>query len=173
MRMPDYRHHAYNEKGVWVQAAMLPAPGKVNASFHPCHTSSFLQGNRRWWKNPLPSVTQPGYIATILMYIDQNLSNELNIELLSGIIHVNRYYFSTFFKKYVGETPIQYITRKRIAMAIQLLQTTNLGVLEIANQCGFKNAANFNRIFKQIVAEFLQISRKRNIKQTIHTFLRP
>lgn len=92
-------------------------------------------------------------IATVLSYIEQNLSGDLSIDVLSNLVYMNRYYFSTFFKKYVGETPIQYITRKRVAMAMSLLDTTPLSILEIAIRSGFNNASNFNRVFKQITGK--------------------
>lgn len=107
-------------------------------------------------------------IATVLTYIDQNISNDLNIELLSEVVHMNRYYFSTFFKKYVGETPIQYITRKRVALAIHLLKTTNLNILDVATESGFNNAANFNRVFKQMVGRTPTEFRKEYIGEKSH-----
>lgn len=92
-------------------------------------------------------------IATVLSFIERNLSSDISIDALSSLVYMNRYYFSTFFKKYVGETPIQYITRKRVAMAMTLLDTTSLSILEIATRSGFNNSSNFNRAFKQVTGK--------------------
>lgn len=86
----------------------------------------------------------------VLDYIEKNLTQDITIDQLSQIAAMNRYYFSTFFKKHMSESPVQYITRKRINLAIQLLKNNNLSVLEVALQSGFNNAANFNRAFKQL-----------------------
>lgn len=86
----------------------------------------------------------------VLDYIEKNLTQDITIDQLSQIAAMNRYYFSTFFKKHMSESPVQYITRKRINLAIQLLKDDNLSVLEVALRSGFNNAANFNRAFKQL-----------------------
>lgn len=104
-------------------------------------------------------------IAVVLSYIEQKLSNDLDIDLLSNVVHMNRYYFSTFFKKYVGESPIQYITRKRVALAMSMLDTTSLSILEIAIRSGFNNASNFNRVFKQITGKSPSDFKKRKVER--------
>lgn len=85
----------------------------------------------------------------VLDYIEENLTKDITIDELSRIAAMNRYYFSTFFKKQMSESPIQYITRKRIRLAIELLKDERLSVLEVALRSGFNNAANFNRAFRQ------------------------
>lgn len=86
----------------------------------------------------------------VLDYIEKNLTQDITIDQLARIAAMNRYYFSTFFKKHMSESPVQYITRKRINLAISLLKDEGRSVLEIALQSGFNNAANFNRTFKQL-----------------------
>jgi len=63
---------------------------------------------------------------------------------------MNPTYFSTFFKKYNGLSPIDYIIRKRITRAIEFLRATDKTILEISGICGFNNSANFNKMFKKI-----------------------
>lgn len=86
----------------------------------------------------------------VLDYIEENLTQDITIDQLSQVAAMNRYYFSTFFKKQMSESPVQYITRKRIRLAIELLKDENLSILEVALRSGFNNAANFNRAFRQL-----------------------
>ncbi|AIQ19214.1 hypothetical protein H70357_22750 [Paenibacillus sp. FSL H7-0357] len=53
------------------------------------------------------------------------------------------------FKKTVGESFIQYLTRLRIERAKLLLLTSDQKTFEIAEAIGFENYRSFNRIFKK------------------------
>ncbi len=88
-----------------------------------------------------------------LTYIDENLSQPLELEALAKIAMMNKTYFCTVFKKFNGISPWDYISIKRTEKAIQLLKTTNLTKLEIAMQCGFSSHSNFYKIFKKITGK--------------------
>lgn len=90
------------------------------------------------------------HLNKVLEYIDQNYCNEIKMQVLADIACMNVTYFSTFFKKYNGITPTEYITRRRITRAEQYLKATDKTILEIAGLCGFNNSANFNKMFKKV-----------------------
>ena len=56
---------------------------------------------------------------------------------------------SLYFKRYVGTTLIEYLTKQKINYACNLLQNTNFSILEIANTLSYDSLAHFNRIFKK------------------------
>jgi len=89
-------------------------------------------------------------INKVTAYIDEQFSDEIKLQELADIAHMNPTYFSTFFKKYNGLSPIDYIIRKRITRAIEFLRATDKTILEISGICGFNNSANFNKMFKKI-----------------------
>ena len=62
-------------------------------------------------------------------------------------------YFSSVFKKYNGITPWEYITIKRVEMAINLLKTSDMSKLEIAERCGFSSSSNFYKAFLKITGK--------------------
>lgn len=92
---------------------------------------------------------QIGVIKRLLKYIDFNMDNDIRLQDLSEIAHMNPSYLSTLFKRYNGIAPIEYISRKRIHRAEQYLKGSNKSITEIAGLCGFNNAANFNKTFKK------------------------
>lgn len=55
------------------------------------------------------------------------------------------------FKQATGITPLEYIHRKKIDVALSLLKNTNLQLDDIANESGFSERSYFNRIFKRQV----------------------
>ena len=103
----------------------------------------------------------------VLDYIEENLTQDITIDQLSQVAAMNRYYFSTFFKKQMSESPVQYITRKRIRLAIELLKDENLSILEVALRSGFNNAANFNRAFRQLTETSPSEYRKKQKKECL------
>lgn len=88
-------------------------------------------------------------INKILKYIDEHIEDEIRLQDLSEVAHMNASYLSTLFKKYNGIGPIEYISRKRIHKAVQYLKSSDKSITEIAGLCGFNNAANFNKTFKK------------------------
>jgi two-component system response regulator YesN len=61
-----------------------------------------------------------------------------------GKIHIQR-----LFKKYSGESCLQYVQKKRIEKASQLLKTKNKKISFIAQEIGFSSLRTFNRLFKK------------------------
>jgi len=93
------------------------------------------------------------FMNKVIDYIDSHLSEDIKLSTLSEIAHVNSSYFSTLFKKYNGISPTDYIARKRIYKAMELIKSSDKSILEIAGACGFNNAANFNKTFKKITGK--------------------
>ena len=53
------------------------------------------------------------------------------------------------FHEYLNMTPSQYLNKKKIDKAIELLLSTELSILNIAFECGFNNIEYFDKIFKK------------------------
>ena len=54
------------------------------------------------------------------------------------------------FKKYLGQTPVEYITNVKINYACNLLQNTDYSTLHISSKIGYDSLSHFNRVFKKI-----------------------
>ena len=50
-------------------------------------------------------------------------------------------------------SPWEYITIKRVEKAIELLRTTNLTKLDIAQRCGFSSSSNFYKAFSKVTGK--------------------
>ena len=86
-------------------------------------------------------------------YIDANLHEELDLDKLAVEANMSRSYFCTIFKRSNGIKPWDYITIKRIDKALNLIAISGEKKLNIAFDCGFNNAANFYRAFKNITGK--------------------
>ena len=87
-------------------------------------------------------------ISRSMNYIDEHLTEDLRLDDLALVANMSTSYFSHIFKTVNRISPLDYIIRKRIDMAMNELQQTNKSILEIAYSCGFNNTANFNRAFR-------------------------
>ena len=63
---------------------------------------------------------------------------------------MSRSYFSAVFKKLNGLTVWDYITNKRIQLAVDHIRQGTHSITEIALLCGYNTMANFNRSFKMV-----------------------
>ena len=54
------------------------------------------------------------------------------------------------FKVKAKKSFVEYLNEVRISSACKFLIETDMGISEIAYECGYKTASNFNRIFKKL-----------------------
>ncbi|PWM00895.1 MAG: hypothetical protein DBY09_01075 [Selenomonadales bacterium] len=93
------------------------------------------------------------YVSSAVKEIIANISNpDFNTEHMAGRFALNNDYFRRLFKKSTGDTPVQFLTKKRVAFALQLLRTsreTSITIKEISRQAGFHDYYYFSRVFKK------------------------
>lgn len=94
-------------------------------------------------------------------YIEQHYQENLSLGVLAEEIHMNPYYFSSFFKKQTGENFKDYVSKVRLNHAISLLVSTDKKVYEIAGEVGFGDVRAFNEAFFRIYQETPGSYRKR------------
>ncbi len=83
-------------------------------------------------------------------YIEAHLDREIRLEELAAIANLSPTYFCRRFKQSTGFAPHQYIIRRRVARAQQLLQQRKIPLVDVALRCGFGNQSLLNRHFKRI-----------------------
>lgn len=85
----------------------------------------------------------------VLEYIDDNLKKNLTIKDLAEVAFLHPNYFIRIFKNHIGDTPINYINKKRLVKAKELLRTKDMPIKEVAMQVGFPNTTYFFKMFKK------------------------
>lgn len=83
----------------------------------------------------------------ILIYINNNLTERITLDLLEEKFSVSKYYISRIFKQQVGYTLVEYITTKRILLAKELM-LNGMYASDAALESGFLDYSNFYRSFK-------------------------
>ena len=93
----------------------------------------------------LPVDTEPSSLGhQVQEYIDRHYSEPLTLQALGDALHASPYYLSHVFKEASGYSPMQYLTRRRIGEAQNLLVETDLPIARIAEQVGYDTQNYFN-----------------------------
>jgi AraC-like DNA-binding protein len=90
------------------------------------------------------------HVKQMLDYIQDNLHEPLSVDSIADYIGLNRMYTGRLFKQYTNHNIADYINQVRIEKAVELLETTDMKVKDIAATVGFNNTHYFIRIFKKI-----------------------
>jgi AraC-like DNA-binding protein len=85
--------------------------------------------------------------------IDRDYAQPLDVPALAREAHASTAYFSRSFKRTFGETPHQYLLRRRIERAKELLRSTDRSVTEISLDVGFRSLGSFSAGFRGLVGE--------------------
>ena len=88
-------------------------------------------------------------IKQALEFIEKNYFQPLTLQEISSSIGLSPKYFCRFFKEMTNRKPFDYLNYYRIERACDLLQTTNLPIADIGQQCGFNDLSYFIKIFKK------------------------
>ena len=93
------------------------------------------------------------HLRRVRDHIDRNYAEPLDLDGLARVAGVSKYHFARTFEATYGETPIRYLTRRRIERAQDLLRSANLTVTEICMAVGFASLGSFSTRFTQLVGE--------------------
>ncbi|MBS7359600.1 MAG: response regulator [Oscillospiraceae bacterium] len=88
-------------------------------------------------------------ITGITRYLQEHLSEEMSLAILSEKFHLNPQYISQLFKNEIGVNFLTYLTNIRIEKAKRLLLSTSLSVAEVAEQSGYGDYRVFTKVFKK------------------------
>lgn len=103
----------------------------------------------RHGQEPLPQEDSLG--LTVKAYIDAHYREEITLKSIASDMNFNSYYLAHAFREHIGYSPMQYIIRRRIGEAQNLLITTRRSITDIALSCGYNNSNYFQSVFKRLV----------------------
>src|SRR5258707_11743024 len=86
-------------------------------------------------------------------HIDGHYMTALELDQLAWVAGVSKFHFARSFKATYGETPIRYLTRRRLERAQDLLRSANLTVTEVCLLVGFSSLGSFSSRFTQLVGQ--------------------
>lgn len=97
----------------------------------------------------ITSQTPSRECAYIKRYLDSNYGENITLDHLAALSHLNKYYLSHRFTKYYGISPINYLTQKRIDVCKELLENSDYGISDIAHLVGFSSQSYLSQSFRK------------------------
>ena len=90
-------------------------------------------------------------VNRIGQYIAAHFAEPLTLERMGEELKVSPYHAAHVFKEITGSSPIQYVIRRRMGEAQNLLISTDFSAAQIAAMVGYDSASHFNSIFQRVV----------------------
>ena len=106
-------------------------------------------------------------ILKVLIYIEENIDEELTMEELAKVACYSPFHFHRIFQAIVGETIHRYVKRLRIERAAGKLRYTEQPVTEIALDTSYDTPSAFTKAFKQFMGQSPR--RYRSLYAAVHT----
>jgi two-component system response regulator YesN len=89
-------------------------------------------------------------VRNVKLLMEENLDNEdFNLENASMQLYFSHNYIRQLFKHKTGESFVEYLSRRRMETAGELLKNTNLKIQEVANKTGYSNPRYFASCFRK------------------------
>jgi AraC-like DNA-binding protein len=104
-----------------------------------------------------PRLRAPGDVLVHLRrardHADRHYAEPLDVAALAERAGLSKYHFLRLFTATYGVTPGEYVSRRRIERAQDLLRATNLTVTEVCHAVGFSSLGSFSSRFRAVVGE--------------------
>ena len=92
-------------------------------------------------------------IQRAIAYIETHLDKHLTLNQVACEAGMSKFHFCRHFKADMGLTFREFLARRRIAKAADLLRQGNQSVSEVYMDVGFKDLSHFSRVFRKITGQ--------------------
>lgn len=96
--------------------------------------------------------SNPSKVTEIIQYVNEHLTDNLSIDKIADTFFVSKYYMMRQFKQETGYTLGNYISRKRLLLAKELI-LSGIPSTQACFDCGYKDYSTFSRAYKRLFSE--------------------
>ena len=83
-----------------------------------------------------------------LEVIERRISEKLTVESIANAVYFSKYHYQRLFREIVGDSVMDYVTRRKLSLAGRALFETNASIIDIALDFGYDSREGFTRSFK-------------------------
>jgi AraC family transcriptional regulator of adaptative response / DNA-3-methyladenine glycosylase II len=134
-----------------------PTPRRENVQFFPTAAAAQEAGFRpclRCRPETSPELAfwrgSSNTVSRALGLIEAGALDDANVEALAERLGLGERQLRRLFRRYLGASPISIAQTRRILLAKQLIQDSQLPMTEVAAAAGFGSIRRFNEIFQQL-----------------------
>ena len=95
------------------------------------------------------SYDKAAIVSTLIFYLNENYMRQISLDSISKSIYMSPAYISKVFKEEMGESPINYLIKIRLAKARELLLEGRHSIKAIARTVGYDDVYHFSKLFKK------------------------
>jgi AraC family transcriptional regulator len=88
-------------------------------------------------------------LKRVFEYVDIHLSNKITLLDLAAVAGLSRMHFASQFRMATGLRPHEFVLRRRVQQAEELLRGSRMAIVEVALTVGFQTQAHFTTVFKR------------------------
>lgn len=97
-------------------------------------------------QKPAPLLPKSQRMLDIMHYLNEHLTEDLNIDALAEIFYISRFHMMRRFREETGTTIHAYISDHRLMLARDLI-SQGIPATEVCFQCGFGSYSSFSRAY--------------------------
>ena len=137
-----------------VRASLESRPGTASALAKLAELM-FIEAMRRYVESLPPegkgwlAGLRDAHVGRALALLHAEPGKAWTVDDLAREVALSRSALAERFTSIVGESPMQYLTRWRLALAAQMLRASKEPITRIAERSGYESEASFNRAFKR------------------------
>lgn len=88
-------------------------------------------------------------IENMVEWVEKNIENEPTLERMAADMGYSKFYCSAKFHEHVGISYKEYVLKRKLALAAELLIKTDERMIDIAVRYGFSSHEAFTRAFRK------------------------
>lgn len=104
-------------------------------------------------------------LKRVIQYVDDNLGAKITLQDLAMVAGLSRMHFAAQFRAAVGIRPHEYLLKRRIERAEELLRQAGISLVDVALTVGFQTQAHFTTVFKRFTGDTPHQWRSANLAQ--------
>ena len=105
--------------------------------------------SNNFFENQNMRILKKDILKNAIDFIDENFSQDITLEQVSEISGISVQHFCRCFKDTMGMRFIEYLSKRRIAEAKQLLLNTENSISDIALKVGYHGVTYFGMVFRK------------------------
>lgn len=108
------------------------------------------RSGERWQSIPfgLKNTGAGAKMLQVVKLMEKNTEAPLSLDELAQRVSLSRRQLERLFEKHLSTTPHKYYMSVRLRKARQLLENTNMPVIDVAIACGYISSSHFSKSFK-------------------------
>ena len=99
-------------------------------------------------QTPQPVTTQNNRVLEWMRYLDEHLSEDLDMDALAEHFYISKYHMMRLFRRETGYTVHTYLLQRRLLAARQLIEG-GMRATEACYRCGFRSYSSFTRAYSK------------------------